>query len=174
MPIEKLLFLSNEFCNPHWYRDMRLPLEFITFAFIKGKMYKHFRNDGTFVLQNQGRWGNDVVYGGLFLLKDFDFYIRILDAYHTCSLSTLQRNHTLDLHHRIITQATPISFQSIDELERLKYRERNCIDVQTYLGNSNHPKITQRLRNKSMSYRIKDGINKLHFKELIREALQHE
>lgn len=173
MSIDRLLFLSNELCSPSWQREMRLPLEFITFAHIKGKMYKHFRNNGSFVLESKKKWGNDVVYGGIFLLKDFDFYIRILDAYQLCSLSSLYRNHKLDIHHRITTEATPISFSTVDEFERLMYKEREAIRVQTYVGNPNHPKIKQRL-NKTVSYRIYDGIDKKHFRELIREVLGYD
>ena len=133
-------------------------------------MYKHFRNDGTFTLQNVGKaWGNDVVYGGIFALSDYDFYIRLLDSYHQCSLALLGVNHEKDVHHRHRVLATPIAFDSIDELERLKYREREPLTVNMYQGNLNHPKIKQRL-DKTVNYRIVDGVDK-HFIELIREVV---
>lgn len=165
------MFFANELSNPNWQREMNLPLEFITFAYIEGKMYKHYRNDSTFILPNLSRWGNNVVYGGLFLLKDSTFYSRILDAYQVCSLSTLHKNHDLDIHHRVSVEATPISFTTLDDFARLKYTERDPIQAQTYLGNLKHPKINQRLYKTNISYRIIDGLDKTHFKQLIREVM---
>lgn len=171
MPVtnkNKLLFVGNELLG-ETRELLRVPMEFITFAFVEGKLFKHFRNDGTFILSYGKPWGNSVVYGAIFAINDFDFYTRILDSYHQCSLSALGRNHLFDVHHRITTKATPITFASIDELERLKYRERNQVEVQMYEGNQNHPKIKQRL-NKTHSYRIVDGVDKNLIK-LIREEL---
>lgn len=169
--MDKLIFLSNELQNPHQQRDLRIPLEFITFGMTEGRMYKHFRNQSNFVipLDSMQVWGNKVVYGGLFLCKDFDFYARILDAYHVCSLSRLYKNHDLDVHHRVEVDITPIYFQTIEELARLKYREGEPIKAETYMGNLKHAKITQRL-NKTVSYRIIDGIDKDNFKQLFGEV----
>ncbi len=116
---------------------------------------------------NQPIWGNNVIYGAIYSLRDAPFYIRILDAYQLCSLATLKRNHINDMHHRIQVGAVPISFDSIDELERVKYKEREGVVVQTYVGNPNHPKINQRL-NKTNSYRVIDGMDD-HIKQFIRE-----
>lgn len=163
----QLLFLTNELQNPAYQKEMRLPLEFIAFGITEGRMYKHFRNQSNFVIPVDAlkRWGNDVVYGGLFLCKDFDFYSRILDAYHVCSVSTLMKNHDMDIHHRIEVNVTPIFFDTIEELATLKYREGESIKAQTYMGNLKHPKISQRL-DKTVSYRIIDGIDAENFKKL--------
>jgi hypothetical protein len=127
-------------------------------------------NEGTFVLlPSNKRWGNEMIYGALFLCKDFDFYARIFDAYHACSMSTLLRNHDLDLHHRMHVHVTPIYFKSLDELSRLKYREGEPVYVQTYLGNPKHPKIANRL-NSTVSYRITDGIDTENYKKLFWEV----
>jgi hypothetical protein len=147
-------------------------MEFIAFGLTEGKMYTHFRQNDTFVLKNTGKeWGNDVVYGALFLIHDFDFYARLLDANYTCSLSTLFKNHDLDLHHRLTTSITPIHFNTLDELARLQYREANKISAQMYFGNPKHPKIIQR-QHHTVSYRIVDGIDTLHFKTLFGEVTQ--
>lgn len=147
---------------------MRIPFEFITFAFVEGKLYRHFKSEQTFILRHGKSWGNSVVYGAIFAVRDFDFYIRIIDSYHQCSLDALKRNHKKDVHHRITTKATPIHFQSWDDFLHLKYSEHEPIDVQTYIGNPNHPKIKQRL-NKTHSYRIVSGVDK-QFQTLYREV----
>lgn len=150
-------------------KELNIPLTFITFAHIEGKMFTHFRDTSTFVLNDKRRWGNNTAYGALYSLQDFHYYINTLDAYMLCSMTTLFKNHIKDVHHRKEVEATPISFDNIDELERLKYRERESVQAYAYVGNSNHPKINQRLT-KTNSYRVIDGIDP-HFKGIIREVL---
>lgn len=171
--MDKLIFLSNELQNPHQQREMHLPLEFITFGITEGRMYKHFRNQSNFIVPNDTlrHWGNEVIYGGLFLCKDFDFYAALFDAYHVCSLSRLSRNHNLDIHHRIEVDVKPIYFKTLDDLSRLKYKEGESVKAQTYMGNIKHNKISQRL-NKTVSYRITSGIDAENFKQLFWEVVQ--
>lgn len=76
-----------------------------------------------------------------------------------------------DMHHRIETLATPIHFDSLSDLGRLKYREVEPIGVQCYFGNQHNPKIARRLGTAN-SYRINDGINKIHFSALHKEEAQ--
>lgn len=168
-----LLFLSNELINPRWQRELKLPLHFITFAFVKARMYVHKRNQGTFILPNDVKqsWGNTVAYGALFTLQDFHFYIRTLDAYHMCSMSTLMTNHKRDIHHRIEVEVTPITFATLDDFARLKYREREALKAITYVGNLNHPNIHQRINVRQISHRIVDGVDKQHFIDLTREVM---
>lgn len=173
--MDKLIFLSNELQNPLIQKEMHLPLEFITFGITEGRMYKHFRNESNFIIPVDAlkRWGNEVIYGGLFLCKDFDFYARILDAYHVCSMSTLLRNHDLDIHHRVEVDVRPIYFKTLDELKRLKYREGESVQATTYMGNLKHHKISRRL-DKTVSYRIIDGIDKDNYKKLWEVENEHK
>jgi hypothetical protein len=165
-----LLFLYNELLNPSRQRELRIPMDFVSFAYIKGNLYRHFRNESTFILPNAKRvWGNHMVYGALFHIKDFSFYIELLDRYHQCSLSSLMRNHNFDIHHRESTCATPIHFNTLDEMGRLIYRESEPIQSYVYFGNPNHPKIKQRLGINNNSYRILDGVDKIYFKKLYEE-----
>jgi hypothetical protein len=152
------------------HKELNIPLEFVTFAHIEGKLYKHFRNNGSFVLPNVKRKGS-VVYGAIFLLRDFDFYIRLLDAYYMCSYSTLHTNHRRDIHHREIVQATPIAFSDLDSFSRLLYKEKENVATNVYYGNRTHPKINQRL-NLDARYRIIDGVSAKQFTEIYREVTQ--
>lgn len=167
-----LLFINNELLGSEKRKKLNIPLTFITFAFVEGKLYKHFRNDGTFLLSHGKAWGNNVVYGAIFAIPDYSFYIRLLDSYHQCSQSLLGHNHSRDVHHRTEKLATPITFQTLDDFTRLKYKEREPIRVQVYTGNINHPKINQRL-NKSVSYRIESGVDK-HFTQLYQEGSTYD
>jgi hypothetical protein len=171
MCISNLIFLSNDLLAPTLRRRARIPLEFITFAHIKANLYRNIRNDGVVNIIGHKYRGNDVTYGAIFLLKDFDFHIRTLDAYHSCSLSALRRNHNLDVQHRLVVPTTPITFSSIDELERLLYVEREVVDVQAYIGNLTHPKLKQKVAN-TRSQRLPDGLLRDALLDQIREELK--
>lgn len=152
---------------------MKLPLEFISFGITKGKMYYTYGKKDTFIsttdniMQNR----NTVVYGALFLCKDYDFWARILDGYHLCSLSTLLRNHQYDELHRVNTLVTPIYFKTLEELNLLKYMEADAsFYAQTYVANLNNPKIKQRLDTNINTHRISSGIDAINFKKLFWEV----
>jgi hypothetical protein len=146
---------------------MKLPLHFVCFGITEGKMFKHDKNT-TFILPSHNKlWGNKVVYGALFICKEFEFYANIIDAYNQCSLATLRTNHSKDLNHRININVIPIFFNNLDELARLKYREGNHITAQGYLANTENPKVIRKL---AKSRRIVDGIDKDNFKQLYREV----
>lgn len=166
-----LIFLYNELMNPEVHNMLRLPLEFITFGIVDAKMYSGWNNEGNYVvpLTSNKKWGNDKVYGGIFLCKDIQFYIDILDAYHACSLNKLKVNHSMDTNHRYSIEVTPIYFKNLDDLSRLKYKEANKIQASIYFGNTNHPKITQKIHNTN-SYRLVDGIDPINFKKLYMEV----
>jgi hypothetical protein len=177
LPINEpqLMFLANELINPKRMQYLNLPLQFITFAHIKGKLYKHHNRKDVFVLQEgiTNQWGSSVVYGAVFLVPDYYFYVRTLDAYHTCSLSTLRKNHNNDLHHRDTVLATPIKFNSLSDWAVLLYEEKEPIAVQTYFGNPNHPKIKSRYvstKNNRSHYRITSGVDLENYKSLYREV----
>lgn len=166
----QLLFLTNELMNPRWQQELRVPLEFITFGFMQGKLYTHYKKVSTFATQlGRRKYTNDVVYGALFVLRDFHFYIRTIDAYMGCSQSTLLKNHTYDLHHRILTPITPITFKDIEEFVTLRYRESSPLNAYTYIGNLKHAKLANRLQDPHN--RIVSGVAGEHFKELVSNVL---
>lgn len=115
-------------------------------------------------------WGNNVVYGAIFHIDDYFFHAGQLDAYQSCSLSSLGRNHTLDLHHRITVDVTPIRFANLDEFQRLMYRELETIKCYAYVGNKKHPQIKNRLKARESSvYRIVSGVDSIPFVESFEE-----
>lgn len=173
MKNSELIFLSNELLDEEVRKFIKVPMEFITFAITDGKMYSHYNNNGVFFIQN-GRdknWGNTKVYGVVFLVKDYFFYSDLLDAYHVCSFNKIKRNHIRDIHHRVSIDVTPIKFDTIDELNRLQYREAKSIKVVSYIGNTNHPNINKRFLT-TKNYRKVNGVNEKPFIKLYREVTE--
>lgn len=169
--MNSLLFLHDDLMRPSVHKEMKIPLEFVCFAYVEGKLYRQYNNRGSFIIHN-GKTrvhGNSYVYGALFHVHDTSFYMRLIDSYYACSKSALLRNHALDTHHRIEINATPIRFSSLRELGRLKYTESELVVANCYVGNPDHPKVATRFSN-TTSCKITEGIIKPAFAELYKEV----
>lgn len=158
----KLLFISDKLMDQSFRDNLRLNLVFVSFAITDGRMYTYARSkQRTFVVKGLRKHSNSVVYGAIYALHDDEFHIRTLDSYYLCSLSALHRNHTLDVTHRVVQRVIPIKFDTLDELDRLLYRELEPIEVEMYVGNQAHPTILKRIQQKKhINYRILNGVDK--------------
>lgn len=167
--MNNVLFLSGVLMSPEKREELRLPLHFISFAITDGQMYTTHGKVDSFVAKGLRPHGNSVVYGGLYVLEDYHFHIRTLDAMYLCSKSALGQNHSLDTRHRIIDKCTLISFNTLDELNRLQYKELDTIPVEMYVGNTNHPDLTKRiLRRHPYNHRIVNGVHEKYFLQELR------
>lgn len=167
----KLLFLASKEIDPHIREDLRLPMDFVSFAIMKGKMFRFKRE--IYVADWVSGDGNYVVYGALYALSDDYFHIRTLDAMHTCSLSALGRNHDLDVRHRRKVKVNLIRFSSFDNLLKLKYDELDEFEVEAYIANIQHPTV-QHLMSATQHYnfRVKSGILIEPYRAQYREAFK--
>ena len=172
------LFLSNELLDPDLLKKLRLPIGFVTFAFMKGVMFTfdsrgyknyHFKSFSIPAEQRYSR-GNNIVYGGVYQLNFADAFLLPLDGMHNCSRSILGRNNIVDDHHRITREIYPITFKTLEDFSRLKYFEHPPIKAHCYVGNTNHPKIKVRLRERYPNKRITQGILPDPFKKLFWEV----
>lgn len=156
-----VLFISDKLLDPSYRELMRLPLDFICFATVDGKLYTTEFGKNTFVAQGTRKHGNNKVYGALYVLSNPDYHLRTLDSHYLCSMSALHKNHNLDTMHRVVGRATPIRFSTLEELDRLMYEEMEEIDVQMYVGNLNNPKVKRRVEQKvNWNFRVMNGVNK--------------
>lgn len=166
------MFISSELMNPEKQRLMKLPLNFISFAIVEGKMFKNHGGKGSFTvgLDKVSCRNGTVTYGAIFALSDFNFYISVIDAYMNCSKSRLLRNHSMDMNHRKLLPVKPIVFTSLQHLSRLMYNENKPINVHVYMGNIDNAKVNRRINEKKTTYKVKDGIDAINFKKLYKEV----
>lgn len=170
-----LIFLTNLLMTQQKLNDLKIPATFVCFGYVEGMLFKHYsHNQSTFLILESGyRWGNTVVYGALYHIDDYHFYVRQLDGYMRCSLSSINSNHRLDLHHRVKAIVTPIRFNSLDELDLLLYTEDDeQFEVDVYIGNPKHPNVKTKLNRQHSykeSFRVSNGVDALSFIKLYEE-----
>lgn len=163
-----MIFLYNSLLTKHL--EMNIPSVYLCTAKVEGKLFTYPQNPKeTFMIESgltpnyKNRW----VYGIVIDLPDEEFYLRILDSYMICSKSALRINHDKDIYHRKTLNATPILYDSLKDLSRLKYTELEPIPVETYVGNMLQPKLKKRISsrggNSVFSYRVECGLSKCYF-----------
>ena len=173
-----LIFLSNELINPEVQRKYKLKLNFISFAFVEGIMFRqHQGNDKKTMnlkLKDTKARNNVVIYGALFWCDNFDFYSSILDGMHNCMTSILGFNHAKSEFHREEVMATVIHFETLQQLANLEYKELTQVETQAYFANINHPKIRNKVLGKKASdLKIVDGIDANNYTKLFLEVTKN-
>lgn len=137
--MKQLLFVTNELMLNDVQKKYNLPLTFVGFAHAEGLMYhfgKKYKVYKTDILQNKSK--NDRIYGVLMVLDKAEVFIRVLDGIMGCSKSSLSKNHALDIAHREQIYATPIHFDSIEEMFKMEYTSGEKIKCYAYYNNPNH------------------------------------
>lgn len=166
-----LVFLYNELLDRELRDAMCLDGTFVSFAYIEDvKMYQLDIENVTVVKYDdvtQG-YGNNKVYGAIYMLNDRE-YLRYINAYMLCSNSVLGGNHKYDTNHLYKMEATVISFDTLDQLARLRYNIISKVEVFTYLGNIEKEEVTNRVR--QSRYRIASGmLEDSFFNEWLKEG----
>lgn len=169
--MKQLIFLYDKTMNKNYRNKLLLPIHFISYGYIPAKMYHYKEHKDTLIAIDNNhvsrKWGNDKVFGGVFLLDYYNVTIRTLDGLYACSKARLNNNNKNDLMHRVKTSVTLITFNDLEELTVMKYKEREQVLADTYLGNPNHEWIKHRI--KMQRYRVIDGIDKVHFKKMFEQ-----
>ncbi len=169
--MKQLIFLYDRTLDKNYRDKLLLPIQFVSYGYINAKMYHYKEHRDTLIALDNNhisrQWGNDKVFGGVFLLDYYNVTIRTLDGLYGCSKARLNKNNNNDLMHRIKVPVTLITFDSLEDLAVMKYKERKVILADTYLGNPNHQWIRHRI--KMQRYRVIDGVDKQNFKKMFEQ-----
>lgn len=165
--MKSVVFLYNYMLSDKWQKKSKLPLTFISFGYINAKLYRIEEN--YIAIDNSSKkhkWNYDKLYGAFYMLDSSEYYLRVLDGVMGCSLTALNKNHTMDYMHRKKIETIPIYFNTITEFAQLLYREKEKIECFTYFGNINNKLINYKVNN---SYRNREnrGYDVVNFIDLL-------
>lgn len=155
--MNSLVFLTNNLQSPSTRRKYLLQAEPIGIGILHAKMYNQ-RGD-TFCAETSNKaFGNSVVYGTLYHIKNFEHFKLALDAYHDCSLSLIGREHVLDLQKRVERDIILINPRDTDSLLNLDYMEKTTVKSHVYLANTTHQTISKKINCTNSVYRVQSGL----------------
>ena len=147
--MRQVVFLYNELMNKSYQEKLKLPLEFICFAYIEGAIMYDIKGKYYALKENSLRKtkGYNRVYGALYILHNSEHFLRTLDASLVCSRGIIGKNHKLDVMHRTKEKAIPIHFKTVEEFLKMKYNEGDGLDVITYIANPENELIKSNVIN---------------------------
>lgn len=164
---DKLIFLYDDLMVKEQQEIMRLPLKFISLGLINAKLY--FCNDGKkkrkFIIPNY-KEASSVVFGGLFLLKDYQEYKLHIHSFYSSTSAMLDAPHKEDLYVISPCVITPIKAISYDSLLRSDIEYLDRLPCETFIGNQNNEKIQHCMSKRHYRMGVMDKEN---FKTLLKE-----
>ena len=147
--MRRVVFLYNELLDEDYQKQLKLPLEFVCFAYINGAVMYDIKGKYCALKENDLKKTRkyNKVYGALYILHNSEHFLRVLDASLTCSKGLIGTNHKLDLFHRVKEKAVPIHFKSIEQFLKMKYNEGEELDIITYYANPQNELIKSNVLN---------------------------
>ena len=169
----KLVFLYDKLMTKKEQELVRLPIKFLSYGYIRAKMY--WVNDGKrrryFCVAPEPKphvaHRNTHVYGGLFVINDFEEYQQAFYSYYNSSIPYTGNIMQEDLYVPSTFDATPIRFRTMEEFELCKYERLGSASALVFLGNKENEKIKHSLARKY--YRHTTGIDVPNFLQMIKE-----
>jgi len=165
--LDKLLFIYDDLMTGEEQAMTKIPLVFLSFGQMQGRM--RFINDTKkrryFVTPNYGR-STKVVFGGIFLLKDYEFYEHKLHSYYNNSLPYAGKTMKEDLYDFAVVKARQISMTSLKNLADGRYEVGNVIECFTFVGNQENSRIQHSMSKRYYKCR---NICKIPFVKMVEE-----
>lgn len=163
----KLIFLYDDLMVKEQQEIMRLPLKFVSLGLLNGRLY--FCNDGKkkrkFAIPNHKK-ASSVVFGGLFLLEDYEDYKLHIHSFYSSSTAMLGNPHKEDLYIFSPSVVTPIKATSYESLLRSDIEYLDRLTCEAFIGNPYNEKIQHCM---SKRYYRMGVMDKENFKTLLKE-----
>ena len=154
--MDKLIFVYDKLMTAKEQALSSLDLEFIAFGQMRGKLY--FLNDDKkrriFALPSKGN-STKLVYGGIFLLKNYEEKQYKIHAYYNNSIAFTGETFIEDLFDMKEITVTPIKFVNLRQIEKNEYIKGEPVKCNCFIGNLSNYKI-QHSKKRGRYYRIQN------------------
>lgn len=170
----RILFLYDELMTRSTQQNLRLPIHFLSYGYVRGRMY--WCNDEKkrryFIIppstQKHIKNVNDYVYGGIFVINDYEEYERSLYSFYNSSIAYLGKSIQEDLYIPEKIQITPIKFKTLQELEECRYTSLEPFEGLTMMANQENKKIQNSISH-GRYYRRVSGFDVPNFLTMLME-----
>lgn len=166
--MKNLVFLYNDLLDENKQNIAKLPLEFVCFAYVKEAVMYEKRGNYYAIQRENLNTRYNKIYGAIYILDHSERNFRRLDALMTCSKSIIGSNHKYDIMHRTKVKARPIFFKNIEEFLKMKYNEKEGVEVTIYFANPNNNFIKTNVLN-SVKNREVSGLDINNYINLVLE-----
>lgn len=154
--MDKILFIYDKLMTAKEHDIVSLDLDFIAYGQIRGKLY--FLNDDKkkrmFAVPSKGN-STKLVYGGIFLLKNYEEQKYKLHSYYNNSEAFTDTTFIEDLFEICEIDVTPIKFDCLSSIENGRYEKGKIIKCETFVGNTYNSKIKNSIK-RGRYYRVQN------------------
>ena len=155
---DRIIFLYDELMTKEYQEIIRLPLTFVSLGLIHGKLY--FFND------SKKDNSSAIVFGGLFVLKNYEDYKLHLHSFYNSSSALLDKPHKEDNFIFSPINIYPIKATSYDDLLKSKIEYLDKISCEGFIGNIENEKIKRSITHRYYKLGVMDKEN---FQTLLKE-----
>ena len=97
------------------------------------------------VSKPHSRQYNIHVYGGIYLMSDFEEYSNALYSFYNCSFKYVNKITEQDLYIPSLYSIKPIKFNTLDDIDNCTYSKLDNIEGLVMLGNQNNQLVKNQL-----------------------------
>lgn len=167
--MDKLIFVYDKLMTAEERKLVNLKMEFISYGLIKAKLY--FFNDDKrkrlFAIPVKGV-STKLVYGGIFLLKNYEEWQYKLHAYYNSLQPFIGASFKEDLFIPMSVKAIPIKFKSLRDIEMNDYVKLPEVECEIFAGNPINEKVKRSVK-RGRYYRI-NNVDVNSFIKMIKET----
>lgn len=132
--MDELFFIYDKLLTKKEQKKIHLDLQFISFAQMQGKMY--------WMTDSKKRWifavpqdTSKVIYGAIFLLKDYDLHKHRIHAYYNNSIGSYGKTLKENTYDLSTVYVRPIKIPSLSSLTTGRYQIGEKIECKCFVGN---------------------------------------
>ena len=169
--MDKLIFLYDALMTEEQRKKILLNAEFLTCGQMQGKMRWMVSYRSTYQEQRRifaiPKNTSKVIYGGIFLVKDWELHRQKVHAYYHNSIPNC--GHTLqeDLFDYQEIPVRPIKIKNLKDLTTGRYKVGNDVPCGVFVGNSGNGRVYYNSKNEP--YYDEKRIDKNNFIQMIKE-----
>ena len=169
---DSLFFIYDKLMTKDEQKVSNIEMEFISFGLINAKMSRvttRYDPSNKIILKRIFATpinGIHVVFGGIFLLKNYERDVYKIHTYYDNSMMFLGNTMKEDLYDFVEIAVTPIKFNSIDDIKTCNYKIGNDVMCGTFIGNQANERISYNIKQKL--YRM-PAMDKESYIQLIKE-----
>lgn len=164
--MDELFFIYDKLLTKQERDKIHLDLQFISLAQMQGKMYWYTDSKKKWIFavpQDTSK----VIYGGLFLMKDYDLHKHRIHAYYNNSIGSSGKTFIENTYDLSNVQVRPIKISSLSDLLTGRYKVGDGVDCKCFVGNLQNNRMN--FNSKRQRYYGTQRIDKESFITLIEE-----
>lgn len=171
----QIVFLYDSLMTHSDQRILRLPIRFLSFGRLQASLYWLYdKGRRYYVLPPNNKFKSRIhrsfVYGGIFVINDFEEYNRAFYSYYNCSIPYTDEVMQEDLFIPRSFIVEPIAFNSLEQIKNCSCHRLDKIKALVMFGNEDNKRIEHNMKDKHHKHTL--GIDMPNFLTMIKEVQQ--